>query len=286
MIQISNGTLTAKISLKGAELKSLQNSRGEELMWSADPAFWGKTSPVLYPVIGTLKDDMYVFKNQEFKLPRHGFARDMEFFLIHHSESKSVFQLASNMETLEKFPFPFLLEIAYAIEGDELIVLYTVKNSGSQEMYFSIGGHPAFAAPHLPGLHFNDYRLFFPHDEFLLRNKLENGLLSHTEEAVKLDTGFLQLDHQLFEEDAIVLRGLKSEWIGVHTPEGELFRFHFSGFPHFGIWTASKAPFICLEPWQGHADFVDHDGDLRSKEGIVKLAPGGQWTRSWMVECF
>lgn len=286
MIQLQNDSLSVTISEKGAELQSIQ-ANGIEYLWQADAAFWGKHSPVLFPVVGELKDGKYMFDNKEYKLPRHGFARDKIFTAEQASSTKAVFSLTNDEASLAVYPFPFIFNIEYSIEAAQLNCTYQVKNTGSGDMYFSVGGHPAFNVPLIKSLQYTDYFLQFNNDEVLSRYLLHEGLTSgHTEEIILKDKT-LPLQPSLFYADAIVLKHIKSNRIKLFSNKDEHgLELKFEGFPYFGIWAAKDAPFICLEPWCGIADSIHHDHQLTTKEGINKLPAAKTWQRTWSVEVY
>jgi galactose mutarotase-like enzyme len=173
------------------------------------------------------------------------------------------------------------------LKESSLHCTYFVANHGVEEMLFSVGGHPAFALPLEDGLKYEDYHLAFEHDEPLMRYKLQDGLISERTELLPSTGGRLVLHPSLFYEDAIVMKHLKSERVTLKADQGKHgLHFHYCGFPYLGIWAAKDAPFVCIEPWCGHADNVGHDQQLYNKEGIEKLAPGSSWQRTWSVDCF
>jgi len=286
MIQLSNDKLAITINEKGAELQSVQLNNIEYL-WQADAAYWPKHAPVLFPVVGELKDGKYIFKNKTYKLPRHGFARDKIFKANQISNTVAEFTLNSNDETLEMFPFEFIFKVVYKITDSELACTYDVKNTGSDFMYFSAGGHPAFKAPLSKELQYTDYFLEFNNDETLYRYLLHKGLTGNEKELIKLDNKNLRLTQSLFYTDAIVLKHIKSNEIKLYSDKNEHgLKFIFNRFPFFGIWSAIDAPFVCLEPWCGIADSIHHDNQLTHKEGINQLPAGENWERTWSVELF
>jgi galactose mutarotase-like enzyme len=286
MINLSNDSVFIKIDPKGAELQSIQYNR-LEYMWSGDAAFWGKYSPVLFPIVGTLKNDTYCYEGKEYHLPRHGFAREKEFDVNVESNSKATFTLVSNEETLKVYPFEFELSLVYEIVGNKVSCTYIVKNNGKEQMLFSVGAHPAFAVPLDEALSYDDYYLKFNMQNDLVRYKLDNGLIAKETQTVVLTDHKLPLTKSLFYEDAIVLKHLKSNAISLASQKSEHgLHFLFEGFPFFGIWAAKDAPFVCIEPWCGIADGVDHNQELKDKEGIEKLEAGESWERSWQVELF
>ncbi len=286
MIQVSNDKLAVTIHEKGAELQSVQLN-GIEYLWQADAKYWGKHSPVLFPIVGELKDGKYIFNNEEYALPRHGFARDKVFEAKQTSDSSAIFSLYSNKGTLAIYPFQFIFQLQYEIKQNALLCSYIVQNTNTVDMYFSVGGHPAFRVPLSPGLQYSDYSLKFDNDIILKRYLLRNGLTTDDTETIQLDKKELQLNRSLFYDDAIVLKHINSKEIKLYShKDAHGLAFKFEGFPFFGIWAAKDASFVCLEPWCGIADNVHHNYQLKNKEGINRLAAGETWQRTWSVEFF
>lgn len=286
MIKIANETLTAIIHEKGAELQSLQYNNLEYL-WQADANYWAKHAPALFPIVGQLKNDIYKFNGKEYKLPRHGFARDKMFKGEQTSPASAAFTLKNNEDTFAVYPFRFIFQIEYTIKENELFCTYHVQNSGDDIMYFSVGGHPAFNVPLNTNLRYTDYDLEFEDDDILKRYLLNDGLINNETEPIELADKALHLKPELFYEDAIVLKEINSKQITLKTnkdPHG--LNFKFDGFPYFGIWASRDAPFVCLEPWCGIADNIHHNNELIKKEGIHELIPGERWQRTWSVELF
>ncbi len=288
MITLENELIAATISPNGAELQSLKSKQtGIEYMWSGDAAYWGKCSPVLFPIVGTLKDDTYHYEGKAYKLPRHGFAREKLFAITPISETEALFTMESDESTLVVYPFAFVFKLRYKLNGTSLICTYEVENPDTKDLLFSVGAHPAFAVPNVKDSKYEDYFLQFNTPEILKRHKLDAGLIGTETENIAMENGRLLLSHALFYEDAIVLKNLQSTsiTIGCNTHNHGL-HFHFNHFPFFGIWAAKDAPFVCLEPWCGIADSTQHNQQLKDKEGIVRLAPNTSWQRCWQVECF
>lgn len=287
MVCLQNDFVKVWIKPKGAELKSLVSKKtGLEYLWDANPRYWGKSSPVLFPVVGSLKNDSYRFRGESFELSRHGFARDRIFEVESKSAERAVFLLKSDDETLRVYPFDFEFRLIYTLENHSLITTYTIKNVGTGDMYFSVGGHPAFALPIQPEHLYTDYYLEFNGDSNPDRWLLdESGLLNGEKETIILDNGKLPLAKELFNDDGLVFKGLGSDQIAIRNHKNETaLLFKFKDFPFFGIWAAKEAPFVCLEPWCGVADSVDHNQDLTQKEGINQLAAGLVFERVWSVE--
>lgn len=283
MYTIQNNRIAISVSPRGAELQSLLDKQsGKEYLWQANPAFWGKHSPILFPIVGALKDGVYKYKGTTYALPRHGFAREMDFEL-HRQDAKSLsLLLRSNTETLKKFPFAFELYIEYALTANGISVTYSIQNIGSADMLFSIGGHPAFNLPLSAGENYEDYVLEFNKEENEGRWLLQDGLLKNGTTPLLTNTRLLPLKKELFYADAIVLKNLKSNKVKLASKKtGEGFEFSFEGFPYLGIWAAKDADFICIEPWCGIADSVESNQELSDKEGIINLAAGKQFNRTW-----
>ncbi|KAF2331352.1 aldose 1-epimerase family protein [Flavobacterium daemonense] len=264
---ISNSILTASIKHAGAELFSLKNNQNKEYIWEGNPDFWGKHSPILFPIVGTLKNNTYTVNGKEYQLPRHGFARDMEFQLIEKTQNSAVFSLESNEETLKKYPFEFELQIIYTIEGHSLSIEYVVINKSESKMSFSIGAHPAIALPE----NFENYALKFEKEESLKYNLLENDLISNKTEVLKTTNSVVPLNHKLFENDALVFKTLESNSLTILENSKPYIEVDFEDFPSLGIWTKDKAPFICIEPWFGYSDTATNSGNLFEKEGVLVL---------------
>jgi len=286
---ISNGILSAEIRHRGAELASLRHEQLHiEYVWQADPAFWAKSSPVLFPVVGQLKGNTYHYNGKSYTLPRHGFAREMNFELETPGADHAIFRLADSDETRGKYPFAFSLQIAYTLKGDSLLVNYSVTNPSKEVLLFSIGAHPAFNVPLVAGTKYHDHYLLFSEQERSARwNITPEGTIGGQGELLLSDEKELALTKSLFDHDAVVFKDLKSKCISLRSRTHERgLDFSFLGFPYFGIWAAPGADFVCLEPWAGIADAHDHDQQLTGKEGIMQLQPGAEWNAQWAVRCF
>ena len=289
MFNLSNEILSVKISEKGAELQSIFHLPNNlEYLWSGDKKFWAKKSPVLFPIVGGLKNNTYTFIGKDYKLSRHGFARDHIFQLKEQSESSITFCLASSEQTKAIYPFDFLFCIKYSLEKNQLRVAFSVENTGSSDMFFSVGAHPAFAVPLNEKLAYEDYYLQFSQPEKAQRWPLSADGLIEKESIPFLDNeDQLPLRRELFYKDAIVLKDLQSNSISILSHQSANgVKVTFDGFPYMGIWAAKYADFVCIEPWYGIADSVTASGNLIEKEGIIKLEAGGLFERSYSIEVF
>lgn len=289
MLHLENNTLKISILSKGAELRSVfHKQNGLEYMWDANPAFWSKTSPVLFPIVGQLKDNIYKHEGKEYHLSRHGFAREKEFEVIEKAQSSATFSLQSNEDTLAIYPFHFLFNIIYSLQDDEPAVQYRIQNKGEKEMLFSVGGHPAFKLPLVEGTAYHDYGLSFNREETAGRWPItKDGIIGSIPEPLLNKTTVLPLTKDLFKSDAVVLKHLDSDEVTLGSDKTSRgLRFVFHGFPYLGLWAAPGADFVCIEPWCGIADSVNADGELAHKEGINKLPPGETFSVAWQVRFY
>ena len=281
-ITITNQQLTATINPKGAELNSLKNSTNTEYIWEGDAKYWGKHSPVLFPIVGTLKNNSYLYEGQVHALSRHGFARDNTFTVKQQTEDSVTFSLTSNDDTRRVYPFDFELELVYTLKGNTLQLGYIVTNKGDKPLPFSIGAHPAFA---LPG-NFESYSLQFEKDEPLVSTQLADDLLSDKTDILPTQNGNLPLTYKLFENDALIFKSLQSRAVTIKKSDKNVLKVSYPNFPHLGVWTKENAPFLCIEPWQGYSDSPDTKGNLIEKEGIILLNAGEKYTSGFTVEVY
>jgi len=286
MITIQNNKLKATFNELGAELTSLINLKTEkEIIWEGNADFWGGQSPVLFPIIGALKNEQYIFKSQTYELPRHGFARRRIFTVKSSSENEVIFELKSDEESLKIYPFEFSLEIKYTLTENKLTVSYQVKNLSEKKMYFSLGAHPGFAIDTKNGLKYDDYEISFSNNEKLEIHPLIDNLISNETQTIELKNKMLSLSYELFSKDALVMTNMKSQELTLRNKKNShKVIFTFSNFPYFGIWAAKNADFVCLEPWQGIADLENHNQELTEKFGILKLGINEDWKANWAVE--
>jgi galactose mutarotase-like enzyme len=280
IITLSNNTISIQIKTLGAELCSLKSITNKEYIWEGNPDFWGKHSPVLFPIVGTLKNNTYFHNEKEYHLSRHGFARDMEFTLVEKTENSATFSIQSNSETLKNYPFEFELQMHYSLINTTLEIAYSVINKSDNRIPFSIGAHPAFA---LPG-NFEDYSLNFEKVEPLDYTLLENDLVSKQTETLHTDRNKVPLTYELFKRDALIFKKLQSNSLTIVEKEKPILKVHFENFPSLGIWTKVDAPFICIEPWFGYSDTVESTGNLFEKEGVIVLEANDTFQAKFSIE--
>ena len=289
MFTIEDQQLRINIHPKGAELQSIfHKGLQTEYMWSGDPAFWGKHSPLLFPIVGTLKDNTYYFADKAYHLSRHGFARDREFAVESQAPDHISFLLSSDQATRSVFPFEFELRVIYRLVPEGLTATYRINNPGQTPLYFSVGGHPAFGVPLAAGTEYTDYYLEFDREEDAPRWPIsKDGLIERQPQALLVNSKMIPLTKELFAKDALVLKGLRSSGISLRSARtGRGLRMAFPGFPFLGIWAAPGADFVCIEPWCGIADSVDSNQQWIMKEGINRLEAGGSFERTWTLSLF
>ncbi len=285
--QIRNESLTLEIDAHGAEMKSLiDNCSGQEYLWCGDAAYWGRTSPVLFPLVGNYREKQSCFDGKWYSLSQHGFARDMDFELVSEKGDEIWFALEDSPETLEKYPFGFRLELGYRLQGRAVEVLWKVTNKNDREMYFSIGGHPAFNCPLREGEKQTDYRIGFDTCEPLTASVLdENGTVSERTKVLELTDGMLQITDSLFDEDALIVEHDQAHKVALYTPEGEKYLEVRFEAPLFGIWSPAgkHAPFVCIEPWYGRSDRADFGQKLEEREWGNVLKAGEIFTAAYQI---
>lgn len=285
--QIRNESLTLEIDAHGAEMKSLiDNCSGQEYLWCGDAAYWGRTSPVLFPLVGNYREKQSCFDGKWYSLSQHGFARDMDFELVSEKGDEIWFALEDSPETLEKYPFGFRLELGYRLQGRAVEVLWKVTNKNDREMYFSIGGHPAFNCPLREGEKQTDYRIGFDTCEPLTASVLdENGTVSERTKVLELTDGMLQITDSLFDEDALIVEHDQAHKVALYTPEGEKYLEVKFEAPLFGIWSPAgkHASFVCIEPWYGRSDRADFGQKLEEREWGNVLKAGEVFTAAYQI---
>jgi galactose mutarotase-like enzyme len=286
---IENNLLKVTINNKGAELQSLYNKATQlEYLWNGDANFWGKKSPVLFPIVGGLKNNEYEFEGKKYLLPRHGFARDNEFEVNKINETTIQFILSSCAKTQEVYPFNFKFIVEYSLNNNQLFCTYIIENTGTNKMYFSVGAHPAFAVPLNNNTHFDDWFLEFNATENCgIYPLTKEGLIKTVSTPQLNNNNALQLTKQLFYSDALVFKNLQSTSIKMKSAKSNHgLQINFKGFPYFGIWSAKDANFVCLEPWLGIADSENTTQNLIEKEGIICLVAKAIFNATWSVELY
>lgn len=286
---LQNNKLKIVVKEVGAELcqiSSVQNVN--EFMWDANPNVWANHAPNLFPIIGALKNDSFTFDGKTYNLVKHGFIRYNEDIKLYEQTKESLtFKLKYNESALKSYPFKFEFSITYTLKDNIVEINHTVKNLDTKTMYFSVGGHPAFACPIYDDDSYNDYFLEFERIENSKRHliNMDSGLISSNTQPVFADSNKIRLTHDLFQKDALIFKDLKSRKVTLKSDTyGAILTLNFKDFPYLGIWAKPAGDFICIEPWQGIADHENTNQDLKTKEGILSLAAGETFSAAYSIE--
>jgi galactose mutarotase-like enzyme len=275
-IRIRSTALSATINPLGAELWSLMDATGHELMTDADPRWWAGHAPLLFPFVGRSRGDVYRFEGREYPMPQHGFARRKRFALVDQGASSVLFRLREDEESLAAYPFPFALDMAFALDGASLYMTATVANRGAADLPFSFGYHPAFAWPLPYGAPVEEHRILFelPEPAPIRRVGHEPGLIAHETFPTPVEGDLLVPTHAMFEDDALIWDDLDSRSLIWGAPSRPHLAIDFPDTPWLGLWQKPGAHYLCIEPWAGMADPVGFTGDVWEKSGIMRLPPG------------
>lgn len=274
---LSNASLTAAVRTQGGELVSLKDQAGTEYIWQGDPAFWSGQNPILFPIVGSLKDGKVDIDGRTYEMGRHGFARRSEFTLTDQASDFAVLELRESRSTLAQFPRPFVLRVRHQLLERGFSTAFAVENPGETPLPFCIGAHTAIRCPLFAGERFEDYELAFDQpedgDTLLLTPQ---GLLQSGKTEPRLRGGTTALDYADFQRlDTLIFQGLRSQSVSLrHKDTGRGVSLDFGGFPMIAFWTKPGAPFLCMEPWHGCAAYTGESGRFRDKPHVITLAPG------------
>ena len=294
---LENDALLIEIDDKGAELVRIYDKRREkEVLWNADPAFWGRHAPILFPNVGRHCGNTYRINGVSFSSSQHGFARDSDFTCTEKTGDSVTHQLLSSEKTKSLYPYDFVLRVRHVLTASTLTVCWEVKNPNKEDMYFAIGGHPAFQ---LPREGYEQCRLYFegkdkltyllitpdgsgtadaahPHQLSLVGGSCALGALK--------DGDQILADH-FFDKDALIFDEGQIEKVKLILPDGsDYLELECKGFPNFGIWAAPRAPFVCLEPWAGRTDDTGFTGELSEKPQINRLSSADTFRKSYQIK--
>ena len=268
---IENSQLRVEIDSFGAEIKSIRSkSKDLEYMWQGDKKYWGRTSPVLFPFVGSLKNKEYHYQGNTYTMGQHGFARDMEHRMVFKTEDSIFFELVSTEETLSKYPFPFILRIGYELKENVVTVLWKVENPSRHDMYFSIGAHPAFRCPIYEKKDKSGYQLYFAGLEEVHHhgNDIETGMALKEDLILPLENHRAVITPEFFDRCTYMIEGNQTGEVGLEDPQGNRIVTMYFQTPLFAIWSpeGKNAPFLCIEPWYGRCDSEDFTGNLEERE--------------------
>ena len=288
METLKNDVLTISVKEHGAELAGIR--KGDvEYLWQANPAFWARHSPVLFPIVGSVWNGIYRVEGKEYKMGQHGFARDMDFVLVEKADDMLRYRLESSEETLEKYPWPFVLEISYRLYGNRIDVIWEVTNPSDKEMPFQIGAHPAFYYPDYDPQTSGRGHFTFDRSEGLecIRIKEKGCVDAETKWPLELCDGVLKLEKDTFDAiDTIMLQDSQVGRVNMFSEDGSPWLSLSFDAPVVGIWSppGKVAPFICIEPWYGRCDRAGFEGDYREKDWMNRLASGEKFESVYTIE--
>ncbi|MES3021235.1 MAG: aldose 1-epimerase family protein [Pseudomonadota bacterium] len=284
-LTFSNGALRCTVALRGAQLLSLSDGRtGDEFIWQRDPDVWSDSAPILFPVIGRLKDGAYVHRGQRYAMQIHGFARELDFEVLQRDAHGVTLQLRESAATLAQYPFDFSLRVHFTLDAYSLQVSYEVANPGTGVLPFSLGSHPGFRIPPSPrGL--DDWSLVFSEQERSFCYRLDQGLLARLPSAFPMGRDRrIALTPSLFDGDAIIYKKVRSRHVRlVHRSGRVRLSMALGSAPDLGIWARPGAGYVCIEPWFGYDDDCAVSGELTAKPGIVLLPAGGRFNSGYAI---
>ncbi|OED37682.1 hypothetical protein AB833_22710 [Chromatiales bacterium (ex Bugula neritina AB1)] len=280
-ILLHNSQLNVAISPVGAELQSMKSvASAEEFLWHGDPAWWAGQAPILFPIVGSLKNNTMSVDARDYEMARHGLVRGKLFNLLNHSSDSCLFSTSADASTLLNYPWQFELRVNFSLHNNRIDIGYEVINNDSTTMIFTLGSHPAFS---LPGT-IAEYAIRFNQPETLQRFHLDDsGLLAiHGTDYMK-NTTRVELHKNLFDEDALVFKNIKSGTVDLLHGENVRVSVDTGGAPHLGLWAKPGAPFVCIEPWFGYSDNVDSDGNFKNKPAMIHLPAGDSFSNTWSI---
>jgi len=293
LYKINNNLLQLEVNALGAEMQSLYSVKaGIELLWQADSQYWPRHAPILFPIVGKLKNNSLKLHQRSYPMSQHGFARDKTFDLVSHSNTTTNkhirLKLRNSKDTLEQYPFEFELQIEYRLQGPSVICDFSVSNPSNISLPFSLGGHPAFNWPLIPGIPKAQHRIRFAEQECGTISQLENGLICRDDLPSPVENKLLALHHALFEHDALIFKGINSHRLHYEALQyksvSASIDMQFTDFRDLGIWTKPGADFICLEPWLGYSSPVNFSGDFDKKPGLIHLPPRSSQNFSFTIQ--
>lgn len=289
MVTLENDYLRVSIRKKGAEITSIYNKLSKlEHIWQADATIWPWHAPNLFPVVGGCIDNQIQVEGNAFPMNRHGFARNTEFTILEGSDTHAEFSMGHNEETLKSYPYRFQFQLLYFLNDHQLRITYKVINEDLQDIYFSIGAHPAFNVPFHPAEGFEDYYLEFEHEEPLETHLISpEGFFNGEKETVDTEGRILPLTRSMFAKDALVFKNIRSRKIWLRSRNrSQHIEVNFPHFDYLGLWAKPGADFVCIEPWMGCADTAAKSTDISGKEGIRKLEKGHVFEADYSVSVY
>ncbi|CAM1346660.1 aldose 1-epimerase family protein [Tenacibaculum insulae] len=291
MVILENEYLKIEINTLGAEISKIYSKKTNlNYLWNGDASFWKRHAPILFPIVGKLKENTYKIDDEKYQLPQHGFARDTSFTVLTKNDTKVTFQLLYSTKTIAKYPYKFSLQICYELKDSQLSVSYKVVNLDNQTIYFSIGAHPAFNCPLIENTSFNDYFIEFEKEETPTQLFLnpKTGFRNNASKKVNLGQK-IDLSYDLFTSfDTLIYKGITSKTVSLKSKKhAHGIHLHFPDWKYLAFWTKETGtPFICIEPWMGISDSDDSNQILKDKTGMLNLAETKTYENSYSFDFF
>lgn len=286
MEQLKNEFLSISIAEMGAELQSIKDAQGKEYLWQANPAYWNRHAPILFPIVCSVNNDTYEVDGKEYHLPRHGFARDTPFKVMKHTDDRIAFMLHDTEETMKVYPYHFNLGISYRLSGNKIIVIWHVENTDNREIHFQIGGHPAFNVPDMKegdDLH-GTLRLDNTKPLDSLKSYID-GSHEMIEIPSPAQDGIIHFDDETFAHDSVKIHKSQTHQVELLDKAGKPVVTMRYKAPVIAFWSPyqKKAPFICLEPWYGLGDPRGYKGAFADKPLMNHLQPGASFMTQYTI---
>ena len=287
MVELRNEQISIIVSEKGAELQSIKSTNGKEYLWQADPKYWNRHSPILFPIVCSVNNETYRVDGKEYHLPRHGFARDMEFKLIGKSERKVTFALESNQDTKKVYPYDFTLSVSYTLEDNKIGVIWHVLNTDKQEIHFQIGGHPAFNIPDMKAGNnqFGCIRLDNKEPMDALHSYGDGSHEMDEVPFIEAENGIMEFSNNTWRNDSIKIHKSQLHRAELLNKAGEAEVTVEFRTPVIAFWSpyGKEAPFVCIEPWYGIGDPRSFKGEFKDKPLMNHLLPGASFMSKYDI---
>ena len=285
---LNNGALEICVASKGAELISIKDNSGKEYLWQGDEKYWARHSPILFPFVGRLKNQEFIYEGKKYPMMQHGFARDMEFSVVEEKENEIWLEISDDVETYKLYPFRFSLQIGYRLIGNRVEVLWKVENTDTKTMYFSIGAHPGFFCPIDGEVDKVGYALEFNSKGHLKYYGADynTGLRFSDLHELKLENGRSTITKEYFDETTYIFEDHQISEVSLVKPNGKKYVTVKFDMPILAIWSKEKAdaPFVCLEPWYGRCDRIDFTGELCERDHNIVLKQGEKFNNIYSIE--
>lgn len=279
IVTIANECLTVDIEDFGAQLASVRSHSGTEYLWQGDADIWARRAPILFPILGRLKDNTYLLQGQPYTIPTHGFARDMVFEVVEQSPTRASFRLTDTPETRKVYPFAFSLTVTYALEGSRLTKSHRIENHSSVEMLYELGAHDGFQAPLSQGEKMGHYAIRLPGLDAIAPYGMDEAcMVTPKGDSIPLTEGRMPLTPATYGLDTVILdQPPQARAVLADGQDRPRVTVDFGDFAYLGIWTQNKpfdTNYVCIEPWTTLPDATFVGRELGDKAGIRRLAPG------------